>query len=100
MHTPQLIKEVPSYASCKQCDGSGVYHGIFTRTHCAYCYSTGYAALDGQALSLEALLTAIIQQRDYTLVMQMPRVQNAMAEHSSAQQEQAMGYGQNRYQGD
>ncbi|MDA5562783.1 hypothetical protein Q4589_00195 [Cobetia marina] len=39
-------------------------------------------------------------RRKYTLVMQVPGVQDAMANHAAAQEEQALGYSSGRYQGD
>ncbi len=101
----QATWEPPAHSQCPQCGGSGTFHGVFHRSPCAHCHGTGYAAEDGEALSLEDLIVMISQRRDhwrrkYTLLMQVPGVQDAMANHAAAQEEQALGYSSGRYQGD
>lgn len=97
--------EPPAHSPCLQCSGSGTFSGVFHTSPCAHCHGTGYAADDGEALPLEDLIIIVSQRRDhwrerYTRAMQVPGVQDALAKHADAQEQQAMGYGLNRYQGD
>lgn len=99
----------PDYAACPQCNGCGVYRGMFHSSPCAHCHGTGYAAPDGEALPAADLIAMVSRRRDHwrrahAQLMKVPGVLQALEQYHAKRQteieQQAMGYGQNRYQGD